>query len=162
MRQPDVLGGRECVMPDVSRTFHIGIMGSHAAGLLHTAFFAYKPVPALPYVPLLNVHRELLQFIFILIEQQRHIPPLHRNITLIPPYFSIFSPRRLQQSEYEEDIYKLLEDEVFLLQSALHPCHPDYLPRNFTVGIALRQVTKSDSETLPFLTATIFKDYRDD
>ncbi|XP_045113473.1 protein O-linked-mannose beta-1,2-N-acetylglucosaminyltransferase 1-like isoform X2 [Portunus trituberculatus] len=95
MRQPDVLGGRECVMPDVSRTFHIGIMGSHAAGLLHTAFFAYKPVPALPYVPLLNVHR-------------------------------------LQQSEYEEDIYKLLEDEVFLLQSALHPCHPDYLPRNFT------------------------------
>ncbi|XP_063865315.1 protein O-linked-mannose beta-1,2-N-acetylglucosaminyltransferase 1-like isoform X2 [Scylla paramamosain] len=95
MRQPDVLGGRECVMPDVSRTFHIGFMGSHAAGLLHTAFFAYKPVPVLPYVPLLNVHR-------------------------------------LQQREYEEDIYKLLDGEVFLLQPGLHPCHPDYLPRNLT------------------------------
>ncbi|KAK8375372.1 hypothetical protein O3P69_008307 [Scylla paramamosain] len=49
--------GGGSIMPDVSRTFHIGFMGSHAAGFLHTAFFAYKSVPVLPYVPLLNVHR---------------------------------------------------------------------------------------------------------
>ncbi|KAG7162545.1 O-linked-mannose beta-1-2-N-acetylglucosaminyltransferase 1-like 15 [Homarus americanus] len=57
MRLPGVLGGRECVVPDVSRTFHIGIMGSHASILLHAAFFAAKPVPVSTHVHLLHVDR---------------------------------------------------------------------------------------------------------
>ncbi|XP_069944216.1 protein O-linked-mannose beta-1,2-N-acetylglucosaminyltransferase 1-like [Cherax quadricarinatus] len=57
VRQPGVLGGRECVVPDVARTFHIGLSGSHAAGLIHTAFFANKPIPAQPGVRLHRVDR---------------------------------------------------------------------------------------------------------
>nr|XP_045582810.1 protein O-linked-mannose beta-1,2-N-acetylglucosaminyltransferase 1-like isoform X2 [Procambarus clarkii] len=95
VRHPGVLGGRECVVPDVSRTFHIGLMGSHAAGLLHTAFFANKPIPAQAHFPLQGVHR-------------------------------------LTEMEYEEDIYQVLEGDPYVLHSRIHPCHPDYLPRNLT------------------------------
>ncbi|KAK4291429.1 hypothetical protein Pmani_035741, partial [Petrolisthes manimaculis] len=92
VRQVSVLGGRECVVPDVTRTFHIGLSGSHAAGLLHTAFFALKPLPATPNIPLLGVDRMLL-------------------------------------SVFEEDLYGVLEDEVWYLHPSVHPCHSQYLSR---------------------------------
>lgn len=56
-RGMDVIGGRECVVPDVSRTFHIGLSGAHNPGLIHAAFFSARPMPAENYVQLKNVDR---------------------------------------------------------------------------------------------------------
>ncbi|XP_037796305.1 protein O-linked-mannose beta-1,2-N-acetylglucosaminyltransferase 1-like [Penaeus monodon] len=56
-RGMDVIGGRECVVPDVSRTFHIGLSGAHNPGLIHAAFFSARPMPAEAHVRLKNVDR---------------------------------------------------------------------------------------------------------
>ncbi|XP_066958308.1 protein O-linked-mannose beta-1,2-N-acetylglucosaminyltransferase 1-like [Macrobrachium rosenbergii] len=96
-RSQEVMNGRECVVPDVGRTFHFGLSGTHSPGLLHVAFFAGRPVPALPYTELQNVHR-------------------------------------LKMEEYEEDVIRRLEDDPLYLNTSLHPCHPDFIPRNTTGG----------------------------
>ncbi|XP_042870385.1 protein O-linked-mannose beta-1,2-N-acetylglucosaminyltransferase 1-like isoform X2 [Penaeus japonicus] len=94
-RGPFIIAGRECVVPDVSRTFHIGLSGAHNPGLIHAAFFSAKPMPADSNVKLKDVDR-------------------------------------LTFEKYEEDIYRLLQDDPLFLDTKLHPCDEHYLPRNIT------------------------------
>ncbi|XP_068245502.1 protein O-linked-mannose beta-1,2-N-acetylglucosaminyltransferase 1-like [Palaemon carinicauda] len=96
-RSQDVMNGRECVVPDVGRTFHFGLSGAHSPGLLHVAFFSGRPVPSVSYVELHNIHR-------------------------------------LKMEEYEEDLIHRLEDDPLYLNTSLHPCHKDFIPRNATGG----------------------------
>ncbi|KAG7159970.1 O-linked-mannose beta-1-2-N-acetylglucosaminyltransferase 1-like 25 [Homarus americanus] len=57
LRSPNLRAGRECVVPDVSRTFHNGMMGTHIKGVMTHSHFTAHPVTAVPAIPLHNVHR---------------------------------------------------------------------------------------------------------
>uniref|UniRef100_A0A0P4VUJ7 Alpha-1,3-mannosyl-glycoprotein 2-beta-N-acetylglucosaminyltransferase n=1 Tax=Scylla olivacea TaxID=85551 RepID=A0A0P4VUJ7_SCYOL len=55
-RSTEVRAGRECVVPDVSRTFHGGMEGAHINGIMTHAHFTAHPVTNVSYVKL-NVER---------------------------------------------------------------------------------------------------------
>ncbi|KAK7078239.1 Protein O-linked-mannose beta-1,2-N-acetylglucosaminyltransferase 1, partial [Halocaridina rubra] len=96
-RGPEMLSGRECIVPDVGRTFHFGLTGAHSPGLLHAAFFSARPVSNLPYVQLRNVERMMM-------------------------------------SEYEADIYHILENDPMYINTTLHPCDPQFIPKYTSSG----------------------------
>ena len=48
---------RECVIPDISRTFHSGIAGSHASNSFHALYYQDHAVNHVPDVQLKNVNR---------------------------------------------------------------------------------------------------------
>ncbi|KAF0293198.1 Protein O-linked-mannose beta-1,2-N-acetylglucosaminyltransferase 1 [Amphibalanus amphitrite] len=48
--------GRECVIPDVSRTYHFGISGSHASGAYHALYYQDHAINQRPDVQLRNVN----------------------------------------------------------------------------------------------------------
>ncbi|XP_050717401.1 protein O-linked-mannose beta-1,2-N-acetylglucosaminyltransferase 1-like [Eriocheir sinensis] len=56
-RSTEVRGGRECVVPDVSRTYHAGATGAHINGLLSHIFFTAHPVTSTTDIKIQNVHR---------------------------------------------------------------------------------------------------------
>ncbi|XP_064110359.1 protein O-linked-mannose beta-1,2-N-acetylglucosaminyltransferase 1-like [Macrobrachium nipponense] len=91
-RSQDVMNGRECVVPDVGRTFHFGLSGTHSPGLLHVAFFAGRPVPALPYVELHNVHRLKMEEYEEDLIRRLEDDPLYLNTSLHPCH-PLFIPR---------------------------------------------------------------------
>ncbi|KAK8379472.1 hypothetical protein O3P69_019403 [Scylla paramamosain] len=51
-RSTEVRAGRECVVPDVSRTFHGGVEGAHIKGVMTHAYFTAHPVTNASYVKL--------------------------------------------------------------------------------------------------------------
>ncbi|KAK3865366.1 hypothetical protein Pcinc_029025 [Petrolisthes cinctipes] len=57
LRSSAVRGSRECVVPDVSRTFHYGVSGEHIQGVLTHAHFTAHVITATPAIRLQNVHR---------------------------------------------------------------------------------------------------------
>ena len=48
---------RECVIPDVSRTFHFGITGSHTSSAFHALYYQDHTINQVPDVQLHNVNR---------------------------------------------------------------------------------------------------------
>ncbi|XP_053632331.2 protein O-linked-mannose beta-1,2-N-acetylglucosaminyltransferase 1-like [Cherax quadricarinatus] len=60
LRSTQIRGGRECIVPDVSRSFHSGLLGIHIHGALAHAFFTAHPVTAASAIPLHNIHRMTL------------------------------------------------------------------------------------------------------
>ncbi|XP_064119028.1 protein O-linked-mannose beta-1,2-N-acetylglucosaminyltransferase 1-like [Macrobrachium nipponense] len=97
-RSTEIRAGRECVVPDVSRTFHYSSSGAHIQNILTQAHFAGHAVTSSPDIRLHNVDR-------------------------------------MTQEKYEEDIYAVLEGEdVYYLNTTLHPCMQAFMPKNFTLG----------------------------
>ncbi|CAO2588588.1 Protein O-linked-mannose beta-1,2-N-acetylglucosaminyltransferase 1 [Lemmus lemmus] len=57
MRMPEQRRGRECIIPDVSRSYHFGIVGLNMNGYFHEAYFKKHKFNTVPGVQLRNVDR---------------------------------------------------------------------------------------------------------
>lgn len=55
MRMPEQRRGRECVIPDVSRTYHFGIIGLNMNGYFHEVYFKKHKFNTIPNVVMKNV-----------------------------------------------------------------------------------------------------------
>uniref|UniRef100_A0AAQ4PW52 Protein O-linked-mannose beta-1,2-N-acetylglucosaminyltransferase n=1 Tax=Gasterosteus aculeatus aculeatus TaxID=481459 RepID=A0AAQ4PW52_GASAC len=55
MRMPEQRKGRECVIPDVSRSYHFGIIGLNMNGYFHEVYFKKHKFNTVPNVQLTNV-----------------------------------------------------------------------------------------------------------
>ncbi|RMC08625.1 hypothetical protein DUI87_14873 [Hirundo rustica rustica] len=55
MRMPEQRKGRECIIPDVSRSYHFGIVGLNMNGYFHEAYFKKHKFNTVPNVQLKNV-----------------------------------------------------------------------------------------------------------
>lgn len=55
MRLPEQRRGRECIVPDVSRTFHFGIVGLNMNGYFHEVYFKKHKFNTVPNVVMKNV-----------------------------------------------------------------------------------------------------------
>ncbi|XP_029939772.1 protein O-linked-mannose beta-1,2-N-acetylglucosaminyltransferase 1 isoform X3 [Salarias fasciatus] len=55
MRMPEQRRGRECVVPDVSRTYHFGIVGLNMNGYFHEVYFKKHKFNTVPNVQMRNV-----------------------------------------------------------------------------------------------------------
>lgn len=55
MRMPEQRRGRECIIPDVSRSYHFGIVGLNMNGYFHEAYFKKHKFNTVPSVQLQNV-----------------------------------------------------------------------------------------------------------
>nr|XP_033772478.1 protein O-linked-mannose beta-1,2-N-acetylglucosaminyltransferase 1 isoform X1 [Geotrypetes seraphini] len=55
MRSPEQRKGRECIIPDVSRSYHFGIVGLNMNGYFHEAYFKKHKFNTIPSVQLKNV-----------------------------------------------------------------------------------------------------------
>ncbi|KAH0618660.1 hypothetical protein JD844_018058 [Phrynosoma platyrhinos] len=58
MRMPEQRKGRECLIPDVSRSYHFGIVGLNMNGYFHEAYFKKHKFNTVPNVQLKNVESE--------------------------------------------------------------------------------------------------------
>ncbi|XP_055077171.1 protein O-linked-mannose beta-1,2-N-acetylglucosaminyltransferase 1 isoform X2 [Periophthalmus magnuspinnatus] len=57
VRMPEQRRGRECVIPDVSRTYHFGIIGLNMNGYFHEVYFKKHKLNTVPLVELRDVDR---------------------------------------------------------------------------------------------------------
>ncbi|XP_028300917.1 protein O-linked-mannose beta-1,2-N-acetylglucosaminyltransferase 1 isoform X1 [Gouania willdenowi] len=55
MRMPEQRKGRECIIPDVSRSYHFGIIGLNMNGYFHEVYFKKHKFNTVPNVQLRNV-----------------------------------------------------------------------------------------------------------
>uniref|UniRef100_A0A4W6EAY3 Protein O-linked-mannose beta-1,2-N-acetylglucosaminyltransferase n=1 Tax=Lates calcarifer TaxID=8187 RepID=A0A4W6EAY3_LATCA len=55
MRMPEQRKGRECIIPDVSRSYHFGIIGLNMNGYFHEVYFKKHKFNTVPNVQLKNV-----------------------------------------------------------------------------------------------------------
>ncbi|XP_065811616.1 protein O-linked-mannose beta-1,2-N-acetylglucosaminyltransferase 1 isoform X1 [Labrus bergylta] len=55
MRMPEQRKGRECIIPDVSRSYHFGIIGLNMNGYFHEVYFKKHKFNTVPNVPLKSV-----------------------------------------------------------------------------------------------------------
>ncbi|XP_062853161.1 protein O-linked-mannose beta-1,2-N-acetylglucosaminyltransferase 1 [Trichomycterus rosablanca] len=55
MRMPEQRKGRECIIPDVSRSYHFGIVGLNMNGYFHEVYFKKHKFNTVPNVQLKNV-----------------------------------------------------------------------------------------------------------
>ena len=55
MRLPEIRKGRECVVPDVSRTYHFGSSGLNMNSYFHDTYFKKHAFNRVPYIKLKNV-----------------------------------------------------------------------------------------------------------
>uniref|UniRef100_G3SUC4 Protein O-linked-mannose beta-1,2-N-acetylglucosaminyltransferase n=1 Tax=Loxodonta africana TaxID=9785 RepID=G3SUC4_LOXAF len=55
MRMPEQRRGRECIIPDISRSYHFGIVGLNMNGYFHEAYFKKHRFNTVPGVQLRNV-----------------------------------------------------------------------------------------------------------
>uniref|UniRef100_A0A8C5TYQ6 Protein O-linked-mannose beta-1,2-N-acetylglucosaminyltransferase n=1 Tax=Malurus cyaneus samueli TaxID=2593467 RepID=A0A8C5TYQ6_9PASS len=58
MRMPEQRKGRECIIPDISRSYHFGIVGLNMNGYFHEAYFKKHKFNTVPNVQLKNVESE--------------------------------------------------------------------------------------------------------
>uniref|UniRef100_A0A672NGQ1 Protein O-linked-mannose beta-1,2-N-acetylglucosaminyltransferase n=1 Tax=Sinocyclocheilus grahami TaxID=75366 RepID=A0A672NGQ1_SINGR len=56
MRMPEQRNGRECVIPDVSRSYHFGIIGLNMNGYFHEVYFKKHKFNTIPNVQMKNVN----------------------------------------------------------------------------------------------------------
>lgn len=47
MRMPEQRKGRECIIPDISRSYHFGIVGLNMNGYFHVSDLPQPPSPVL-------------------------------------------------------------------------------------------------------------------
>jgi len=57
MRLPEVRKGRECIIPDISRTYHFGASGLNMNSYFQDVYFKKHSFNTLPHVKLKNVDR---------------------------------------------------------------------------------------------------------
>ena len=57
MRLDGIRKGRECVIPDISRTFHFGASGLNMNPYFHEHYFKEHVINSVPNVTLADVHR---------------------------------------------------------------------------------------------------------
>eukprot|EP01137_Pigoraptor_chileana_P027764 Opistho-2@10714 len=57
MRMPSQIKGRECIIPDVSRTFHFGASGVNMNHYFQRAYFGHHKINAVPHVTLRDLDR---------------------------------------------------------------------------------------------------------
>ncbi|XP_070563050.1 protein O-linked-mannose beta-1,2-N-acetylglucosaminyltransferase 1-like [Ptychodera flava] len=57
MRLPDIRKGRECIIPDVSRTYHFGSTGINMNSYFQDLYFKKHPLNIVPHVKLKNVDK---------------------------------------------------------------------------------------------------------
>lgn len=57
MRLPDIRHGRECVVPDVSRTYHFGSSGINMNSYFQDVYFKKHAFNTIPEVQLDNIER---------------------------------------------------------------------------------------------------------
>uniref|UniRef100_A0A8C0GZ43 Protein O-linked-mannose beta-1,2-N-acetylglucosaminyltransferase n=1 Tax=Chelonoidis abingdonii TaxID=106734 RepID=A0A8C0GZ43_CHEAB len=62
MRMPEQRKGRECIIPDVSRSYHFGIVGLNMNGYFHEAYFKKHKFNTVPNVQLSNVESPVPHF----------------------------------------------------------------------------------------------------
>lgn len=63
MRMAEIRKGRECVIPEVSRTYHFGSSGLNMNSYFQDTYFKSHSFNTQPYVQLKNVERYLLKFV---------------------------------------------------------------------------------------------------
>ena len=64
MRLPEVRKGRECVIPDVSRTYHFGASGLNMNSYFQDVYFKKHSFNTLSYVQLKDVERYFKIYVF--------------------------------------------------------------------------------------------------
>lgn len=57
MRLPDIRKGRECIIPDVSRTYHFGSSGLNMNSFFQDSYFKKHSMNTLSYVELKDIDR---------------------------------------------------------------------------------------------------------
>uniref|UniRef100_A0A4W3I0J9 Protein O-linked-mannose beta-1,2-N-acetylglucosaminyltransferase n=1 Tax=Callorhinchus milii TaxID=7868 RepID=A0A4W3I0J9_CALMI len=57
LRMPEQRKGRECIVPDISRSYHFGIVGLNMNGYFHEAYFKKHKLNTVPNVQFKNVDR---------------------------------------------------------------------------------------------------------
>uniref|UniRef100_A0A4W3HTK9 Alpha-1,3-mannosyl-glycoprotein 2-beta-N-acetylglucosaminyltransferase n=1 Tax=Callorhinchus milii TaxID=7868 RepID=A0A4W3HTK9_CALMI len=58
LRMPEQRKGRECIVPDISRSYHFGIVGLNMNGYFHEAYFKKHKLNTVPNVQFKNVDSE--------------------------------------------------------------------------------------------------------
>lgn len=57
MRLPEIQKGRECLVPEVSRTFHYGSMGAHLTNYFQANFYDHTSFNTLAHVTLADLDK---------------------------------------------------------------------------------------------------------
>ncbi|XP_069158026.1 protein O-linked-mannose beta-1,2-N-acetylglucosaminyltransferase 1-like [Procambarus clarkii] len=57
LRLPENQKGRECLVPEVSRTFHFGVTGAHLTAYFQSNYYAHTALNTAPDVTLRDLHR---------------------------------------------------------------------------------------------------------
>lgn len=57
MRHPDIRKGRECIIPDISRTYHFGSKGVNMNSYFQDLYFQKRPLNTAPHVRLKDVEK---------------------------------------------------------------------------------------------------------
>ncbi|XP_035107224.1 protein O-linked-mannose beta-1,2-N-acetylglucosaminyltransferase 1 isoform X2 [Callithrix jacchus] len=131
MRMPEQRRGRECIIPDVSRSYHFGIVGLNMNGYFHEAYFKKHKFNTVPGVQLRNVDRPVC----LLQPCCYRFPcdPLPCSVLPMGPeglptpltHFSLLFS--LKKEAYEVEIHRLLS-EAEVLDHSKNPCEDSFLP----------------------------------
>ncbi|PWA31586.1 hypothetical protein CCH79_00020030 [Gambusia affinis] len=132
MRMPEQRKGRECIIPDVSRSYHFGIIGLNMNGYFHEVYFKKHKFNTIPNVQLRNVERCVQQpgaVFWISVDSLTVFP-----VSLLPS---------LRKDAYEVEIQKLLR-EAEMLDHSRNPCEDSFVPD--TEGKTYIMFIKMESE----------------
>ncbi|CAG0914343.1 unnamed protein product [Notodromas monacha] len=107
MRLPEVRKDRECISPDVSRTYHFGASGLNMNSYFHDAYFKKHSANNLPDVALKDISSGVQEAV------------LHVSYAYVL--------NRLKKVDYEEVIQELLSRADFV-NHTLSPCDENFVP----------------------------------
>ncbi|XP_032103328.1 protein O-linked-mannose beta-1,2-N-acetylglucosaminyltransferase 1 isoform X1 [Sapajus apella] len=151
MRMPEQRRGRECIIPDISRSYHFGIVGLNMNGYFHEAYFKKHKLNTVPGVQLRNVDRPVC----LLQPCCCRFPcdPLPCSVLPMGPeglptpltHFSLLFS--LKKEAYEVEIHRLLS-EAEVLDHSKNPCEDSFLPdTEGHIYVAFIRMEKDDDFT---------------
>nr|XP_036877809.1 protein O-linked-mannose beta-1,2-N-acetylglucosaminyltransferase 1 isoform X1 [Manis javanica] len=103
MRMPEQRRGRECIIPDVSRSYHFGIVGLNMNGYFHEAYFKKHKFNTVPGVQLRNVDS---------LKKEAYEVEIHRLLS--GPCLGLSPPTPCSEAE--------------VLDHSKNPCEDSFLP----------------------------------
>ncbi|KAB7507424.1 Protein O-linked-mannose beta-1,2-N-acetylglucosaminyltransferase 1 [Armadillidium nasatum] len=104
MRLPDIRKGRECIIPDVSRTYHFGSSGLNMNSFFQDSYFKKHSMNTLSYVELKDIDRSYC-------------------------LLALVTTELLKKKAYEELLYSLFKKSV-VLDHSKNVCDDDFIPDN--------------------------------
>ena len=96
MRTPGVRKGRECIIPDISRTFHFGLSGLNMNPYFHDKYFKKHSLLTTPNVKLKDVDRLARQSVLFSChyQQQDNLHPhMSTSLTVVLEVVSMMRDR---------------------------------------------------------------------